>query len=145
MAYSNGFPMVYPQYYPQSYQPQMSAAQASMQSAAPMPPQPQQMPQSTAITWVQGMEGARAYLVGAGNTVPLWDSEAPVIYLKSADAIGMPSMKILDYTVRDEARAQSREGNSEQYSTRSEVDQLRREVSSLRSRIEKMTEDKEDA
>ena len=36
-------------------------------------------------------------------TLPLWDSEAQVIYLKSTDASGMPTMKILDYTIRDSA------------------------------------------
>ena len=35
------------------------------------------------------------------NTVQLWDSEDQVIYLKSADASGMPSMKILDYKIRE--------------------------------------------
>lgn len=62
-------------------------------------PQPQPM-QNTNIVWVQGEAGAKSYLVAPNTTVQLWDSENPVIYLKSADASGMPSMKILDYTVR---------------------------------------------
>lgn len=40
-------------------------------------------------------------MVAPNTTVQLWDSEQPTIYLKSADASGMPSMKILDYSVRD--------------------------------------------
>jgi hypothetical protein len=56
--------------------------------------------QNTGIVWVQGEAGAKSYLVAPNTTVQLWDSENPVIYLKSADASGMPSMKILDYTVR---------------------------------------------
>lgn len=64
-------------------------------------PQPQPQPmQNTGIVWVQGEAGAKSYLVAPNTTVQLWDSENPVIYLKSADASGMPSMKILDYTVR---------------------------------------------
>lgn len=64
-------------------------------------PQPQLQPmQNTGIVWVQGEAGAKSYLVAPNTTVQLWDSENPVIYLKSADASGMPSMKILDYTVR---------------------------------------------
>jgi hypothetical protein len=62
-------------------------------------PQPQPM-QNTGVVWVQGEAGAKSYLVAPNTTVQLWDSEAQVIYLKSADASGMPSMKILDYTVR---------------------------------------------
>lgn len=61
--------------------------------------QPQQ--QNNGITWVQGEAAAKSFFVAPNTTVPLWDSEAQVIYLKSADASGMPSMKIIDYTVRD--------------------------------------------
>ena len=63
----------------------------------------QQGPQNanSSIIWVQGEAGAKSYLVAPNTTVQLWDSENQVIYLKSADASGMPSMKILDYTIRD--------------------------------------------
>ena len=53
------------------------------------------------IIWVSGEAGAKAYMIAPNSTVQLWDSEEQVIYLKSADASGMPSMKILDYTVRE--------------------------------------------
>jgi hypothetical protein len=62
-------------------------------------PQPQSM-QNTGIIWVSGEAGAKSYLVAPNTTAQLWDSESPTIYLKSADASGMPSMKIIDYTVR---------------------------------------------
>lgn len=83
MAYNNGFPMNYQQPY------QMQIPQ----------PQPQV---NSGITWVQGEAGAKAFPVAPNNTVDLWDSEEQVIYLKSADMSGMPSMKILDYTIRDQ-------------------------------------------
>lgn len=79
MAYNNGFPMSYPQYY-----------------SVPALQQP-----NSSIIWVQGEAGAKSYLVAPNNTVQLWDSERQTIYLKSADASGMPSMRILDYTFRD--------------------------------------------
>lgn len=59
-----------------------------------------QQPKSD-IIWVQGEAGAKSYLVAPNTTTQLWDSEAPVIYLKSADASGMPSMKVIDYTIRN--------------------------------------------
>lgn len=96
MAYNNGFPVTYPQY----YQPQQ------MQTPQPQMQQPQTM-QSNMI-WVQGEAGAKSYLVAPNTTVQLWDSEAPVIYLKSADASGMPTMKILDYRTREQAPAAPR-------------------------------------
>lgn len=74
-------------YYPYYYQPQNT--------------QPVPQPQSNNIIWVQGLAGAKSYLVAPNSTVQLWDSEQQTIYLKSADASGMPSIKTLDYTVRE--------------------------------------------
>ena len=92
MAYNNYFPAGYQYLYPQ-------------QSVSAMQPNIQQPSQPNAgfngIIWVQGEAGAKSYLVAPNTTVQLWDSESPIIYLKSADASGMPSIKILDYTVRD--------------------------------------------
>ena len=88
MAY-NGFPATYQPMYAPMPQYQMPQTQA-----------PQQQ-QNGSITWVSGEAGAKAYLVAPNTTVQLWDSEAQTIYLKSADASGMPTMKILDYTIRD--------------------------------------------
>ena len=87
MAYNNGFPVNYPMYY---------------NPVQPVQPVQQAQQQSNSIIWVSGEAGAKAYLVAPNNTVQLWDSEAQTIYLKSADASGMPSMKILDYTIREQ-------------------------------------------
>lgn len=96
MAFNNGFPINYqPTYMPQqqAYVPQMPQAQ------------PQQ--QSNGIIWVQGEAGAKSFMVAPNTTVQLWDSEDQVIYLKSADASGMPTMKILDYTIRQAGNPQA--------------------------------------
>jgi hypothetical protein len=63
-------------------------------------------PNSQPLIWVQGEAAAKSYLVAPGQTVPLWDSERQTIYLKSADNSGMPSMRVLDYTIRGEAAQQ---------------------------------------
>lgn len=86
MAYNNMFPMNYPA---------MQYPQMPMQA-----PQPQQA--NNGIIWIQGEAGAKSYLISPNTTVPLWDSESQTIYLKSADASGMPTMKILDYTIREQ-------------------------------------------
>lgn len=89
MAFNNGFPMAYQPFYGNqgiNYQPPMQTPSQG---------------QNNGITWVSGEAGAKAYLVAPNNTVQLWDSESQTIYLKSADASGMPTMKILDYTIRD--------------------------------------------
>lgn len=80
----------------QQYQPQ--------QPSQPMAQMPQMQQPAQSMIWVQGDAGAKSYLVAAGNTVPLWDSENPCIYIKSVDTSGVPSMRILDYTERTGAK-----------------------------------------
>ena len=60
------------------------------------------MPVANERIWTQGIAGAKAYIVAPGNTVILWDSEAPIVYVKSADLNGVPSLEILDYTKRND-------------------------------------------
>lgn len=87
--------------------------------------------QQSSIIWVQGEAGAKSYLVAPNTTVALWDSENQTIYLKSADAAGMPSMKTLDYTIR-ETPAESVKGDS--------FAALDAEIKALRKEIEEMKE-----
>lgn len=72
---------------------------------AMMQPQPApQMPQTvSALTFVLGEAEASAYPVAPGNTVSLWDKSESTVYIKSVDASGVPSMRILDYTERSAA------------------------------------------
>lgn len=91
MAYNSYFPN---NNYQQPYYPQY-------QQTAP------QMQQGNGIIWVSGIEGAKSYMVGAGRSVLLMDSEANVFYLKSTDMSGMPQpLRVFDYTERT-AQSQS--------------------------------------
>lgn len=58
---------------------------------------PQMYPQNNGVNWVQGIEGAKAYPVGAGNSVLLMDSDNQSMYIKSADQAGVPSLRIFEY------------------------------------------------
>ena len=114
MAYNSYYPM-YPQY--------LNAMQSQ---------QVQQPQQQTGVIWVQGEAGAKSYLVAPNTTVQLWDSEAQVIYLKSADASGMPSMKIIDYTIRDMSQPiQQQPTQSTAYVTQKEFDEFKQQVQQL--------------
>lgn len=101
--------------YPMNYQPMY------MQ-------QPQQ--QQSSIIWVQGEAGAKSYLVAPNTTVQLWDSEKQVIYLKSADASGMPSIKTLDYTIR-EAPQQIAPVMGSEYATKADLEELKKRIDEL--------------
>lgn len=114
MAYFNGFPASYQPMYPQYQQPAQNTQQQN------------------GIIWVQGEAAAKSYLVAPGQTVQLWDSEEKVIYLKSADASGMPSMKMLDYTIRGEAEAKPTE-----YATKEDLNALSERIEKLKADLSK--------
>lgn len=118
MAYNNGFPLSY-----QYYQPAVQQTQAQ----APQP--------NNNFIWVQGESGAKSYLVAPNQTVTLWDSEAHTIYLKSADAVGMPTMKILDYTFRDTPQTAQISAQSD-FATRDDVNSIREELNALKAKLE---------
>lgn len=124
MALFNSFPATYSPYYPQVYQPSNAPAQNGNQQS-----------QNSGIIWVQGESGAKSYLVAPNMTVPLWDSENQVIYLKSADASGMPSIKTIDYTVRG---GDHPEDASSQYALKGDLEDIRKQIESLKSDIDKV-------
>jgi len=67
----------------------------------------QQIPQtsptpSSSFVWVQGEAGAKGYPVAPGNRIALFDSENPVVYIKSVDLSGKPTdMEIYDLVKRE--------------------------------------------
>ena len=89
------------------------------------------------IIWVQGEAGAKSYLVAPNSTVQLWDSEANVIYLKSADASGMPNIKILDYTIRDGQKTEiiKSEEKDEIAELKNQIAELKNEIAELKIQI----------
>ena len=95
----NGFQSFYPQNYPQYqnvYQPPMN----------------QQNQVQSSVVWVGSRNEAESFLVGANNSVTMWDSNGEYVYRKSADASGRPEFhayKLLeegavvpDYATKDE-------------------------------------------
>lgn len=134
MAYNNYFPVGYqPVYYPQ--QNQMQGTQMSLANQ----PQPQQPQMNNGIIWVQGEAAAKSYPIAPNSSVPLWDSEANVIYIKSADMSGMPSIKILDYTMRDVAPRAAEIQPQSDFATKDDISILEKEISSLKSKFERMS------
>ncbi len=101
------------------YQPPMMDNLAQMRA---------QQPVQQGMIWVQGESAGKSYLVAPGNTVPLWDSERQTIYLKSVDASGIPTMRILDYKERTQPMPAAQ---NVEYVTRDELDALARKVEAL--------------
>ena len=121
--------MAYNNYYPTNY--------GYGQMYNPLPNQNQQQ-NNNGMIWVVGETGADSYLVAPGQTVLLWDSTAPVIYLKSADNMGIPSKKILDYTERGTTPQKAVISPQNDYATKDEVSLLKEEIESLRAKFDDM-------
>ena len=62
-----------------------------------------------------------------------------VIYLKSADASGMPSMKILDYTIRGNTPTNPITAPQGDFVTKDELQSLEDKVEALNGKLEAMT------
>ena len=122
MAYNNYFPMGY-QGYPQNY------------------PQAYPQNQSSGVVWVQGIEGAKAHPVAAGQAVLLMDSDANCLYLKSADHTGMPSLRIFDYTERTSTPQEPKSADMSAFVAKDELsafvtkDDLKQAISDLEKKL----------
>ena len=138
MPYNSYFPQTYQPYYQQPMYQQTQQPQM-MQSPTPAQQSSASQPMSSGIIWVQGEAGAKSYLVAPNTTVQLWDSERQTIYLKSADASGMPSIKTLDYTIREMPQnnvSVASNDVSKAFATRDEVNTLAEQIAALKSEFE---------
>ena len=89
-----------PNFYPGSYQQTPPPVQQTTQQyQTPLTNQ-------NSIIWVPNEQAANDYLVAPNSAVTLWNSNAPVVYLKQADASGKPSMKVYDLVERTQRPVQ---------------------------------------
>ena len=119
MAYNDGYTMGYGRFDP--YQGGFNYR----------PTTPAGINQPSGPIWVQGEAGAKSFLVAPNTTVALWDSEAQVIYLKSADASGMPSMRVIDYTIRGGQPV----NHTTEYATKEDLEKLRAKIAELKKSL----------
>lgn len=144
MAYPNQYqPYQYP-YQPQVQPPmdrlaQLQAQQYQMNQSMQQPAQPNQ-----SLIYVQGEAAAKSWMVGAGQSVLLMDSENPVFYIKSADVSGIPlPLRVFDYKERTQNMPQGvpQAQQSEQinlddkYVTRQEYDALQGKYAEILDRL----------
>jgi len=133
MAYPN-FYNPYPQ---QMYQPPMQDQLSQLRQGQYQ--QMQQAPQQggNPIVWVGNEWEAANYLVAPNSAVALWDSNAPVIYFKQADASGKPTMKIYDLVERTAAprtASAAPQNTAVEYVTRQEFEALSARMEALTSK-----------
>ena len=85
--------------------------------------------------WVQGIEGAKAYMVANNTTVDLWDSEGKKIYLKTADASGVPSIKTLIYN--EDIPVDAPDAPKTDFATKDDILSIQEQIDALKGKIEK--------
>ena len=144
--------MAYP-YYQQYYQPPMPDQLAQLRQNQFQPMQTMQQPQQVqpmqqpSIVWVPNEQAAREYLVAPNSAVTLWDSSAPVVYLKQADASGKPTLTTYDLVERSQRPVQAQ---TVEYAPLSRLEALEARLNELTavkesSKSAKRTTTKEDA
>lgn len=135
--------MNYP-YYGNPYMPPMqdNLAQLRQQQMQAIPPMPQNPLPQSGVQWVSGEQEARSWMVAPNAAVALWDSTAPTVYLKQADASGKPTLKVYDLVERLASAPDTQKAPAAEYVTRKEFDALAALVSEMKSK--KRKEEKSD-
>lgn len=126
MAYYQPYGNYFPQTYPvQNYQ-------MTQQSS------------STGIIWVASAQEAQMYPVAPNNAVALWEQSGKVIYLKTSDATGKPTMRIFDLVERSETASTASEQKDVKipdYATKEELSTIAVAVKSVLADIDQMKGD----
>lgn len=135
--------MNYP-YYGNPYMPPMqdNLAQLRQQQMQAIPPMPQNPLPQSGVQWVSGEQEARSWMVAPNAAVALWDSTAPTVYLKQADASGKPTLKVYDLVERLASAPDTQKAPAAEYVTRKEFDALSALVSEMKGK--KRKEEKSD-
>lgn len=153
--------MAYPNYYNGGYYPQyQNGAVPDMLNQ--YKGQYQQMPMQTTFApitqptndmiWVLNENEATSYPVGLNNSVVLWDKNNPTIYVKSVNANGMPSMRVLDFTERNADTSNSHENApkthkctcGDKFITKEEFNALKGKFYDLQAKYDKMMLEQEE-
>ena len=139
--------MAYPYFNPYYPQPMpdnlMQMRQQQMMQPAP-PPVPQNPVATGGVQWVSGEQEARGYLIAPNSAVALWDSTAPTVYLKQADASGKPTLKIYDLVERAETPRTAPQEKGVEFVTREEFDALAALVGEIKGKKKRKVEEDED-
>lgn len=86
------------------------------------------------VQWVSGEAEARGWMIAPNSAVTLWDSTAPTVYLKQADASGKPELKIYDLVERVQVPVNAPAAPVVSYVTRDEFDRLAAAVAEIKGK-----------
>ena len=84
---------------------------------------PQEPPQT--LIRVNGIEGAKAYQMSANSTVALFDTNEDIMYVKSTDGAGFPSIRTFSFT---EIKENTKATQTTDYISRQEFEDFKKEL-----------------
>ena len=88
-----------------------------------------QTEQNNGITWVQGLEGAKAYQMSPNRNILLMDSENEgTFYIKVTDNIGMANLRVFNYTEVTAQDVKTTQMDLSEYVKKSELQELLTEL-----------------
>ena len=97
----------------QYYNPQMNNQQIF----------PQEQTQN--LIRVNGIEGAKTYQMSANSTVALFDSNEDIMYIKTTDGAGFPSIRTFNFV---EITQNEKSSCSQDYISRQEFEEFKKEL-----------------
>lgn len=123
---------------------QMPVQQSIQQVPMQTPTQFMQTQPTNDMIWVLNRNEADSFPVAPNNSVVLWDKSNPTIYVKSVNANGMPSMRVLDFTERSEM-AQNAPKNHEchcgdKFATKEQIKALNTKIDELTAKYEELSQ-----
>lgn len=148
MAYGNYAPFYRGGYFnPMQTQLQMPEMQGQYVPPYQMQQPTQQQPISSDVLWVLNEGEATAFPVAPNNSVVLWDKSNPTIYVKSVNAQGVPSMRVLDFVERTQQPQTAPQTRTEhvcqcgdKFVTKEMFKALQSDFEALQSKLEALTE-----
>ena len=108
-----------------------------------MPTQQPMAMHNDPMLWVLGQTEAESYPVAPNNTVTLWDKNQPTIYIKSANAQGVPSIRVLDFTERSTSAPKTPEKHDckcgDKFATKEQLTALEGKISEVMAIVDGLT------
>ena len=145
MAYTNYYQGgYYPQYQNGAVPDMLNQFKGQYQQPMAQMQQPMMQPtQTNDMIWVLSEVEAQSYPVAPNNSVILWDKNNDVVYIKSANMQGVPSMRVLEYKERTVENGSKKPAEHEckcgsKFVSKEDFKALQGEFGALRSELEEL-------
>lgn len=145
--YNSGY---YPQYQSGAVPDMLNQYKGQYQQMPMQQPMVQQMQTPTPtndMIWVLNENEATSYPVAPNNSVVLWDKNEPIIYVKSVNNQGMPSMRVLYFEERNATPSNSLKNApkthectcGDKFATKEQINDLRVKLDDLTAKYEELS------